>query len=133
MKKKQVSGFTLIELMIVLVILGLLASLVAPKMFSKVGSTKIKTAVAQMQMFQTAIDTYRLDTGDYPANLNELINSKKPNWDGPYLPKAIPNDPWGHPYQYTVPGENGQPFTIMSFGKDGQAGGEGENADIIHK
>jgi len=130
---KKSSGFTLIELMIVLVILGLLASLVAPQMFSKVSSTKIKTAKAQMQMFQTALDTYRLDVGDYPNNLQELVDSNQANWDGPYIPKAIPNDPWGNPYQFKVPGEDGSPFTMLSLGKDGKVGGEGESADVIHQ
>lgn len=130
---KKPSGFTLIELMIVLVILGLLASLVAPQMFSKVSSTKIKTAKAQMQMFQTALDTYRLDVGDYPNNLQELVNSNQTNWDGPYIPKAIPNDPWGNPYQFKVPGENGSLFSMLSLGKDGKVGGEGESADVIHQ
>ncbi len=130
---KKMKGFTLIELMIVLVILGLLASLVAPQMFSKVSSTKIKTATAQMQMFQTALDTYRLDIGDYPTNLNELVHSNQKGWDGPYIPKAIPNDPWGNPYQFKVPGENGAPFTMYSLGKDGKEGGEGESADVIHQ
>lgn len=126
-------GFTLVELLIVIVIIGLLASLVAPQMFSKVGSTKIKTAVAQMQMFQTALDTYRLDNGDYPDNLQALIQSNKTSWDGPYLPKDVPNDPWNHPYHYVKPGSNGKLFDLMSYGRDGQPGGEDEDADIIHE
>lgn len=130
---KKSSGFTLIELMIVLVILGLLASLVAPQMFSKVSSTKRKTAVAQMQMLQTAMDTYRLDIGDYPSVLNELVQSSKSGWDGPYIPKSIPLDPWGHAYEFKISGEGNTAFVLLSYGKDGQPGGEGENADIIHK
>ena len=121
------------ELMIVLIILGLLGSLVAPKLFSKVSSSKKKTAVAQMQMFETAIDTYRLDIGSVPANLEELRKSSNPNWDGPYLPKAIPMDPWGKAYIYTVPGEDGAPYGMMSYGLDGEPGGEGENEDVIHR
>jgi len=132
-KLRKNKGFSLMELMIVLIILGLLGSLVAPKLFSKVGSSKKKTAVAQMQMFETAIDTYRLDVGSVPANLEELRKSSNPNWDGPYLPKAIPMDPWGKPYVYSVPGENGSPYTIMSYGLDGEPGGEGENEDVIHQ
>jgi len=126
-------GFTLIELLIVIVILGLLMSLVAPTMFSKVGSTKTKTAAVQMEMISTALDTYRLDMGDYPSTLNELRSSTKAQWDGPYLPKDVPLDPWSNPYIYSVPGENGQPYSMKSYGKDGVAGGEGENADVIYQ
>ncbi len=121
------------ELMIVLIILGLLGSLVAPKLFSKVSSSKKKTAVAQMQMFETAIDTYRLDIGTVPSRLEDLRSSNNPNWDGPYLPKAIPMDPWGKPYVYTVPGANSMPYGIKSYGLDGQEGGKDENADVIHQ
>lgn len=131
MKKNK--GFSLMELMIVLIILGLLGSLVAPKLFSKVSSSKKKTAIAQMQMFETAIDTYRLDMGTVPSSLEELRTSNNPNWDGPYLPKAIPLDPWGKSYIYTVPGENNMPYSVKSFGLDGQEGGEGENADVFHQ
>ncbi len=126
-------GFTLIELLIVIVILGLLMSLVAPKMFSKVGSSKQKTALAQMQMLQTSLDTYRLDLGDYPTSLNELRHSEKPNWDGPYIPKNVPNDPWGAPYFYQSPGANGEAFILMSYGKDGKASGKDENKDLVHQ
>lgn len=126
-------GFTLIELLIVIVILGLLMSLVAPAMFSKVGSSKQKTAEAQMQMFRTALDTYRLDLGDYPSSLSELRQSTKQGWDGPYIPRELPADPWGNSYYYQSPGPDGQPFLLMSYGKDGQPGGEGENQDIVHK
>ncbi len=130
MPKRRSSGFTLIELLIVIVILGLLLSLVAPTMFSKVSSSQRKTAKAQMQMLSTSLDTYRLDLGSYPPALEELRASTKPNWDGPYLPKDVPLDPWGHPYIYRVPGDNGQPYALLSYGKDGQPGGEGDNEDI---
>src|SRR5271169_3302356 len=123
------AGFTLIELLIVIVILGLLLSLVAPVMFSKVSSSQRKTAMAQMQMLSTSIDTYRLDVGDYPPALAELRSSTKPGWDGPYLPRDIPLDPWGNPYVYAVPGEDGKPYALRSYGKDGRPGGEGDNAD----
>ena len=126
-------GFSLMELMIVMIILGLLGSLVAPKMISKIGSSKKKTAVAQMQMLEMAIDTYRLDIGSPPKSLTELRASDNPNWDGPYLPKAIPIDPWGQDYIYKTPGENGLPFTIMSYGLDGKLGGSDESEDIIHQ
>lgn len=133
MKQTKKRGFTLIELLIVIVILGLLMSLVAPTMFSKVGSTKTKTAAVQMEMIATALDTYRLDMGDYPSSLDELRRSSKPQWDGPYLPKDVPMDPWNNPYIYTVPGENGNPYSMKSYGKNGVAGGEGEDADVIHQ
>ncbi len=119
--------------MIVLIILGLLGSLVAPKLFSKVSSSKKKTAVAQMQMFETAIDTYRLDIGGVPTSLDELVKSDHPNWDGPYLPKAIPMDPWGKPYVYAVPGQDNRPYSIMSYGLDGKMGGTDESEDVIHQ
>ncbi|WP_057830646.1 type II secretion system major pseudopilin GspG [Colwellia sp. TT2012] len=131
MKKNK--GFSLMELMIVLIILGLLGSLIAPKLFSKVSSSKRKVAVAQMQMFETAIDTYRLDIGIVPASLDDLRSSNNPSWDGPYLPKAIPLDPWGKAYIYTIPGINNMPYGIKSYGLDGKEGGEDESADVIHK
>ena len=131
-KIKQ-AGFSLIELLIVIVIMGLLMSLIAPVMFSKVDSTKIKTASAQMQMMQTALDTYRLDMGDYPAKLEDLIRSDKAGWDGPYMPKKVPVDPWGNLYIYQSPGLDGESVLLLSLGKDGQPDGEGDAADVIHK
>lgn len=123
------SGFTLVELLIVIVIIGLLGSLVAPEMFSKIGSSKQSTAKAQMQMFETALDTYYLDVGDYPEDLNSLTKSDVAGWDGPYI-KKLPLDPWGNPYMLTTPGPDGASYVIMSLGKDGQQGGDGENEDI---
>ena len=124
-------GFTLIELLIVIVILGLLASLVAPTMFNKVDSSKIKTAETQLRMLESAINTYRLDTGSLPPSLSELLQSDNPKWDGPYLPRQIPKDPWGNDYFYTASGQNGQPFTLKSLGRDGKEGGDGEDKDIV--
>jgi len=132
MKRKNI-GFTMIELLIVIVILGLLASLVAPKFFSQLGTAERGIASAQMNAFETALDTYRLDMGTYPSTLDELRKSDKPRWDGPYLPKDIPLDPWKNPYVYSVPGENGNPYKIMSYGADGQPGGIDNNEDIVHK
>jgi len=126
-------GFTMIELLIVIVILGLLMSLVAPKMFSKVGSTKSKTAMIQMEMLSTSLDTYRLDIGDYPTNLNELRNSSIESWDGPYIPKEVPLDPWGNPYIYKIPGKDGNSYSLQSYGKNGTQGGEGEDKDVIYQ
>jgi general secretion pathway protein G len=125
-------AFTLIELLIVIVIVGLLMSLVAPKMFSKVSSTKTKTAAVQMEMISTSLDTFRLDVGSYPNALRELRASNTVNWDGPYLPKDVPMDPWGNPYIYLIPGEDGQPFSLKSYGKDGVEGGKDEDQDVIY-
>ncbi|CAB0151166.1 Type II secretion system protein G [Pseudidiomarina piscicola] len=124
-------GFTLIELLIVIVILGLLASLVAPQMFGKVDSSKIKTAETQMKMLETSLSTYRLDMGRYPERLDELLKSDDTNWQGPYFPKDVPPDPWGNDYVYRMPGDEGAPFTLLSYGADGREGGEENNADII--
>jgi general secretion pathway protein G len=129
---KKDDGFSLIELLIVIVIMGLLMSLVAPTMFSKVDSTKVKTALAQMQMIETALDTYRLDMGDYPKALNALLKSDATGWDGPYMPKKIPDDPWGNAYNYASPGPDGEPFQLLSLGRDGATGGEDSAADVIH-
>ncbi|MEH8015833.1 type II secretion system major pseudopilin GspG [Rheinheimera muenzenbergensis] len=133
MKVIQTRGFTLIELLIVIVIVGLLASLVAPEMFSKVDSSRIKTAKAQMELLETSLNTYRLDLGNYPDSLDLLLKSENKNWDGPYLPKDIPADPWGNPYVYSNKSETGISFSLMSYGRDGRPGGEGDDADIVHK
>ena len=127
-------GFTLLELLVVMVIIGLLASYVGPKYFGQIGKSEIKTALAQIDSFGKALDQYRLDTGHYPATepgLNALVvrPANEPKWEGPYLTKSVPPDPWGHPYQYKSPGEHGD-YDLLSFGKDGQPGGAGEAADI---
>lgn len=131
MNRHRKSGFTLIELLIVIVILGLLASLVAPAMFSKVDSSKIKTAETQLRMLESSLNTFRLDVGTFPDSLNELMQSDKNGWDGPYLPREVPLDPWGNPYVYSKPGEQGKPYSLRSYGRDGRQGGEGEDADVI--
>lgn len=131
MNSTKKNGFTLIELLIVIVILGLLASLVAPAMFSKVDSSKIKTAETQLRMLESSINTYRLDVGAFPDALQELIKSDKKGWDGPYLPKDVPLDPWGNAYVYAKPGEQGKPYGLRSLGRDGRQGGEGDDADVI--
>jgi len=127
-------GFTLLELLVVMVIVGLLVGYVGPRYFSQVGKSEIKAAKAQINAFEKALDQYRLDTGHYPATDQGLnaLNTKpqnEPKWQGPYLSKAIPSDPWGNPYQYRQPGEHGE-VDIWSFGKDGQSGGSGDAADI---
>ncbi len=134
MRKVNRKGFTLIEILIVMIIIGLLASLVAPKLFNKLEESKQKTAKAQIQMIETALDAFRLDVGRYPTTQEGLkVLWKNPgnikNWDGPYLPKPIKTDPWGHPYIYKCPGEHG-PYDLYSLGADGKPGGTGENADI---
>jgi general secretion pathway protein G len=127
-------GFTLLELLVVIVIIGLLAGYVGPRYFAQVGKSEIKVAKAQIDAFEKALDTYRLDLGRYPTTEQGLAALEtRPNnearWQGPYLKKTIPLDPWGKPYQYRSPGEKGE-IDIFSFGKDGQPGGEGENQDI---
>lgn len=131
---RRLRGFTLLELLVVIVIIGLLAGYVGPRYFAQVGKSEIKVARAQIDAFEKALDTYRLDVGRYPTTEEGLaVLEVRPNneakWQGPYLKKSIPPDPWGKPYQYRSPGEKNE-FDIFSFGKDGQAGGEGENADI---
>ncbi|WP_025917393.1 type II secretion system major pseudopilin GspG [Herminiimonas sp. CN] len=135
---KRHSGFTLIEMLVVLVIIGLLAGLVGPKLFSKVDSSKVQTAQTQIKMLKGTLETYRLDMGSFPAPaLGLAVLSEAPKdeklsakWRGPYLDDALPDDPWGNPYQYSMPGTNGQPFALYSFGADGKKGGEGNDADI---
>jgi len=134
--RRQYRGFTLLELLVVMVILGLLVGYVAPKYFAQVGKSEVKTAKAQIESLEKALDMYRLDTGHYPATDAGLkaLNAKpdnEPKWSGPYLKKDVPVDPWGHPYQYKYPGEHGD-FDLISLGKDGQPGGEGDNADITN-
>lgn len=132
---RRQAGFTLIELLVVMVILGLLAALVAPRLFGRVGQSKLGAAQAQIELFGTALDAFRLDVGRYPATAEGLqaLQEKPPdveNWNGPYLRKAIPPDPWGRPYVYKSPGDNGE-YDLLSYGADGQPGGEGENQDVV--
>jgi general secretion pathway protein G len=133
-KRNRKAGFTLIELLVVMLILGLLAALVGPKLFGKVGKAKIKAAKAQISLIEDALDAFRLDVGRYPTTeegLQALVEqpSGMDKWDGPYLKKKIPKDPWDHEYVYKCPGEHGD-YDLYSFGADGEEGGEGENADI---
>ena len=135
-KERRDGGFTLIELMIVLFILGLLAALVAPRLMSRVGKAKQKTAQAQIQLLSTALDLFNLDVGRYPTTEEGLKSLRtKPedlsSWAGPYLDKALPKDPWGRPYAYKCPGDHG-PYDLYSLGADGAEGGDGENQDITN-
>ena len=124
-------GFTLIELIVVIIILGLLAGLVGPRLFGWVGKGKQATAKAQIELLGAGLDQYRLDVGAYPTSLEGLVRQQGGNWNGPYLKKpAIPNDPWGRPYGYKCcPGDHGD-YDIWSYGADGAPGGDGENADV---
>jgi general secretion pathway protein G len=131
------SGFTLIEMLVVLTVLGLLAALVGPQIVGHVSEAKTTTARTQIDLLGTALDSYRLDNGGYPTTEQGLAAlrdrpTREPvpsNWRGPYLRKAVPVDPWGHPYVYReAPG--GAAFELQSLGRDGKPGGEGEDADI---
>jgi general secretion pathway protein G len=132
---RRALGFTLVELLVVLAILGLLAGLVGPQVMKFLGSSKTKTAALQIEDLSATLDLYRLEIGRYPSSqegLEALVSkpADAPNWSGPYLKKPeVPKDPWGFDYQYRFPGEHGG-FDIWSLGADGQEGGEGESADI---
>lgn len=133
---KEHGGFTLLELLVVMVIIGLLAGYVGPKYFGQIGKSETKVARAQLDALEKALDQYRLDTGHYPAPESGLaaLIQKPPNeakWDGPYLKKIVPMDPWGRPYIYKLPGEHGE-YDLVSYGKDGQPGGTGEASDIVN-
>ena len=132
--RRNPQGFTLIELLVVVVIIGMLAALVGPRLFGRVGKSRQAAAQAQIELFGVALDNYRLDVGQYPtteAGLQALQkNPGTESWDGPYLKKEVPADPWGRPYLYKYPGEHGE-YDLISHGADGAPGGEGENADIV--
>jgi len=136
MKKNTQRGFTLLELLVVMVIIGLLAGYVGPKYFAQIGKSEVKTARAQIDSLGKALDQYRLDTGHYPSSENGLaaLNvapANEPKWQGAYLKKKVPNDPWGKPYQYKMPGEHGE-YDLWSLGSDGTSGGSNEAADVVN-
>lgn len=129
-------GFTLLELLVVMVIIGLLAAYVGPKYFSQIGKSEVKTTRAQIVGFDNALQQYRLDVGSFPSTEQGLqALQTRPDgvakWDGPYLAKSVPMDPWGRPYVYVSPGEHGE-FDISSTGRDGRPGGDGRDADITN-
>lgn len=136
--RRRAAGFTLLEMLVVLVIIGLVAGLVGPRLFAKVDSSKIQTAGVQIKLLRGAVESMRMDLGSYPTaeqGLDLLVTQPsdsrlRERWKGPYLDEAVPMDPWGNPYQYRIPGEDGRPFSIVSLGADGKPGGVGNDADI---
>src|SRR6266704_5312787 len=134
-KRRSNAGVTLIEMLVVVTIIALFATLVAPGMFKQGDKAKTVAARVQINNFEQALTQYKLNTGLFPTTEQGLDALRiRPNnlaqWDGPYLKKDIPLDPWGHPYVYRFPGEHGDEPDILSYGSDGQAGGDGMNADI---
>jgi general secretion pathway protein G len=135
-RNRQQAGITLIEMLVVVTIIALFAALVAPVMFKQSDKARVVAARAQIQSFMTALGSYKLDTGVLPSTDEGLqaLRVKPGNldqWQGPYLPKDIPLDPWGHAYVYKFPGDHGEEPDIISYGADGQPGGDGNNADIV--
>ena len=133
-KQYKQSGFTLLELLVVMVIIGLLAGYVGPKYFAQIGKSETKTAKAQIEALSRALDTYRLDTGHYPVTEQGLAAldhnpGNEPKWQGPYLAKGVPADPWGRPYQYRYPGEHGD-YDVWTLGSDGAVGGQDADSDV---
>jgi general secretion pathway protein G len=134
LQRHRHAGFTLLELLVVMVIIGLLASIVAPQYFAQIGKSNAKVARAQIEAFGQALDQYRLDVGRYPNSEQGLASLRAaptnvPSWRGPYLKREVPNDPWGKAYQYKSPGQHGE-YDLVSLGSDAQPGGEGEAGDV---
>ena len=132
-KSRRDAGFTLMELLVVLVIVGLLAAFVGPILYQRIAPAKTTAARAQLDGFVTALDTYLVDVGQYPTTDQGLAalrtNPGEGGWNGPYLRKEVPVDPWGNPYVYRAPGRSGG-FEILSYGADGLEGGSGDAADV---
>lgn len=134
--RKRSNGFTLLELVVVLVILGSLAALVGPRLVGHASEARIVAAKTQVELFRQGLETFRMHVGRYPTTQEGLdalsiAPANAPNWRGPYMAKGLPTDPWGHPYVYKSPGDAGREYELISLGSDGQAGGTGEAADIV--
>ena len=128
-------GFTLLELLVVVLIIGLLTGIVGPRLMGQIGRSEVTAAKAQIDSLDKAVQAYRLDMGQYPANdqgLRALMTAPGADarWRGPYMKNAIPNDPWGMAYQYRAPGTNGRDYDIVSLGRDKMVGGTGDDADL---
>lgn len=133
----RAAGFTLLELLIALLIVGLLVGVVAQNLFGNVSKAERTAAKQQIDAFTKALEAYRLDMGSFPSSEQGLsVLTKAPpgssRWKGPYLKKDAPLDPWGNPYQYKIPGEGGQPFEVRSLGRDGRPGGKDEDEDVLN-
>ncbi|MGQ9523391.1 MAG: type II secretion system major pseudopilin GspG [Armatimonadota bacterium] len=138
-RRRLSAGFTLIELLVVMIILAILAAVVIPRVIGRTEDARRAKARSDIAALETALDAYKLDNGSYPTTEQGLQALVEPpntdpvpkNWSGPYLKKGVPKDPWGNDYVYVCPGEHNPDFDIASYGKDGQPGGEGEDADIV--
>ena len=132
-KRRFNKGFTLVEILVVMVILGLLVALVGPRLFGHIGTSNTKAAKAQIELFAVALDSFRLEVGRYPLSEEGLaslsVDPGVERWNGPYLRSEVPKDPWGNPYNYISPGEHGD-YDLMSYGKGESPGGEGEEQDV---
>ena len=133
--RSREQAFTLIELLVVIIILAILAAVVIPKVINRTEDARIAKATSDISTLDNTMETYKLDTGEYPTadeGLNAFQSNvgNNPKWGGPYLKNGVPQDPWGNPYVYESPGANGEDFSITSYGADGAAGGSAENADI---
>jgi general secretion pathway protein G len=133
--RRATRGFTLLELLVVVLIIGLLTGIVGPRLMGQIGRSEVTAARAQIDAFDKAVQAYRLDMGQFPTTdqgLRVLVTApgSDARWRGPYLKGSIPNDPWGMPYQYRVPGSSGRDYDIVSYGRDKSAGGSGDDADL---
>jgi len=134
--KPDQRGFTLLELLVVILIIGLLTGVVGPRFLGQISKSEVTTAKAQLDALDKAVQAYRMDTGRYPSTgqgLKALVEvpTDEPRWRGPYLQGQVPNDPWGMPYQYRSPASNGREYELLSWGKDRAPGGTGDDADLV--